>query len=152
MDEIDFAELFDRDMLGDDLESWLAESTMMTGSFKACALISGLIERRSRNDRKSGRQVTFSTDLIYDVLRRHQPDHLLLRCAREDAARGLIDVARLGLMLARIEGRILHVPLEHLSPFSVSVILEIGRQKSPGGAGEMILVEAADQLIAEATA
>ena len=152
MDGIDFAELFDRDMLGDDLESWLAESTMMKGSFKACALISGLIERRSRNDRKSGRQVTFSTDLIYDVLRRHQPDHMLLRCAREDAARGLIDVARLGLMLARIEGRILHVPLEHLSPFSVSVILEIGRQKSPGDAGEMILVEAADQLIAEATA
>ncbi len=152
MQGVDFAELFDRDMLGDDLESWLAESMMMKGSFKACALISGLIERRSRNDRKSGRQVTFSTDLIYDVLRRHQPDHLLLRCAREDAARGLIDVARLSLMLARIEGRILHVPLEHLSPFSVSVILEIGRQKSPGGAGEMILVEAADQLIAEATA
>ncbi len=149
---LDLTDLFARDMLGDDLEAWLAESAMMKGSFKACALIADLIERRTRGERKSGRQVTFSTDLVYDVLRRHQPDHLLLRCARDDAARGLVDVARLGQMLARIEGRIRHVPLDHLSPFSVSVILEIGRQTSPGTAGEMILTEAADQLIAEAIA
>jgi ATP-dependent Lhr-like helicase len=152
MDGLDFAELFAEDMLGDDLENWLAESAMMKGSFKNCALIAGLIERRFRADRKSARQVTFSTDLIYNVLRRHQPDHLLLRCAREDAARGLVDVARLGEMLARIKGRIRHMALDHLSPFSVSVIVEIGKQRSPGGAGEMILIDAADDLIAEAMA
>jgi ATP-dependent Lhr-like helicase len=150
MDDLDHAELFSSDMLGDDLEAWLAESAMMKASFKACALIAGLIERRSRGDRKTGRQVTFSTDLVYDVLRKYQPDHLLLRCAREDASRGLVDVARLGHMLVRVQGRILHVRLDHLSPFSVSVILEIGRQKSPGSAGEMILADAAEELIAEA--
>jgi ATP-dependent helicase Lhr and Lhr-like helicase len=144
------AALFDQDMLGDDLEAWLAESSMMKAAFKGCALIAGLIERRFPGQRKSGRQVTFSTDLIYDVLRRHQGDHLLLRCARQDAAHGLIDVARLGQMLARVRGRIRHVALDHLSPFSVSVILEIGRQRSPGGAGEMILAEAAEDLLAEA--
>jgi ATP-dependent Lhr-like helicase len=96
--------------------------------------------------------VTFSTDLVYDVLRRHQPDHLLLRCAREDAASGLIDVARLSELLARIKGRIRHMSLPHLSPFSVSVILEIGRQTSPGDAREMILAGAAEELIAEAIA
>jgi len=150
---LDMADLFAEDMLGDDLESWLAESTMMKAAFKACALIAGLIERRFPGEKKSARQITFSTDLIYDVLRRHQPDHLLLRCARDDAAKGLIDVARLGLMLARIRGRIRHVALDHLSPFSVSVILEIGRQRSPGeGAGEMILSDAAEDLIAEAVA
>ncbi|MEO8927225.1 MAG: helicase-related protein, partial [Caulobacteraceae bacterium] len=148
---LDFTDLFAQDMLGDDLEAWLAESAMMKGAFKGCALIASLIERRFRGERKSGREVTFSTDLIYDVLRRHQPDHLLLRCARDDAARGLIDVARLGQMLARIEGRVRHAPLDHLSPFSVSVILEIGRQRSPGGAGEMVLAEAAEDLIAEAS-
>ncbi len=149
---LDFADLFAQDMLGDDLESWLAESSMMKGAFKGCALIAGLIERRFRGERKSGRQVTFSTDLIYDVLRRHQGDHLLLRCAREDAARGLIDVGRLAQMLARVKGRIRHAALDRLSPFSVSVILEIGRQRSPGGAGDMILAEAAEDLIAEAVA
>jgi ATP-dependent Lhr-like helicase len=149
MDGLDMADLFAEDMLGDDLEAWLAESAMMKGAFKNCALISGLIERRFPGDRKSARQVTFSTDLVYDVLRRHQPDHLLLRCARADAAAGLIDVARLGEMLARIKGRIRHVVLPHLSPFSVSVMMEIGRQPSPGDAREMILDDA-EALIAEA--
>ena len=153
MDGLDFADLFDEDMLGDDLESWLAESAMMKGAFKAGALISGLIDRRSPKDRKSGRQISFSTDLIYDVLRRHQPDHLLLRCARADAAAGMIDVARLGRLLTRIKGRVRHAALDHLSPFSVSVILELGRQRAPGeGAGEMILIDAAETLIAEAVA
>ncbi|HXV01549.1 MAG TPA: ligase-associated DNA damage response DEXH box helicase [Caulobacteraceae bacterium] len=152
LDGLDMADLFAQDMLGDDLEAWLAESAMMKGAFKNCALIAGLIERRFPGDRKTARQVTFSTDLVYDVLRRHQPDHLLLRCAREDAAAGLIDVARLGDLLARIEGRIRHVSLPHLSPFSVSVILEIGRQTSPGDAREMILAGAAEELIAEAVA
>ncbi|MFI4935590.1 MAG: ligase-associated DNA damage response DEXH box helicase [Caulobacterales bacterium] len=152
MDRLDLGELFAEDMLGDDLESWLAESSMMKAAFKACALIGGLIERRFRGDQKSGRQISFSTDLVYDVLRRHQPDHLLLRCARADAARGLVDVARLGQLLTRIKGAILHANLDHLSPFSVPMILEIGKQRSPGGAGEMILIEAAETLIAEATA
>ncbi len=150
LENLDFAELFAQDMLGDDLESWLAESSMMKAAFKACALVAGLIERRFPGERKSGRQISFSTDLIYDVLRRHQSDHLLLKCARADAAKGLIDVGRLGDMLRRIKGRIRHAPLSHLSPFSVSVILEIGRQRSPGQAGEMILAETAEDLIAEA--
>lgn len=150
MDGLDFDELFGEDMLGDDLEAWLAESFMMKRAFKGCAIISGLIERRFPGHEKSGRQVTFSTDLIYDVLRRHQPDHLLLRCARDDAATGMIDVARLGQMLARIARRIRHSPLEHLSPFSVPILLEIGKERSPGSAGDMILAQAEEDLIAEA--
>ena len=151
LDGLDFANLFDSDMLGDDLEAWLAESFMMKRAFKGCAIISGLIERRFPGaEQKSGRQITFSTDLIYDVLRRHQPDHLLLRCARADAATGLIDVARLGDLLARIRGRIVHAPLDHLSPFSVPILLEIGKERTPGGAGDTILAEAEAELIAEA--
>jgi ATP-dependent Lhr-like helicase len=151
LDRLDLGELFSEDMLGDDLEDWLAESFMMKRAFKGCAVIAGLIERRFPGEQqKTGRQITFSTDLIYDVLRRHQPDHLLLRCARADAATGLIDVARLAQMLARIRGRIRHAPLPHLSPFSVSILLEIGKERSPGHAGEVILAEAEEDLIAEA--
>ncbi|WP_293676270.1 ligase-associated DNA damage response DEXH box helicase [uncultured Phenylobacterium sp.] len=152
MDSLDFAELFSEDMLGDDLEAWLSESFMMKRAFKACAIISGLIEKRFPGaETKTGRQITFSTDLIYDVLRRHEPDHLLLRCARADAATGLVDVARLGDMLTRIRGRIRHSPLDRLSPFSVPILLEIGKERSPGQAGERILAEAEEDLIAEAT-
>jgi ATP-dependent Lhr-like helicase len=140
MADLDFEALFEPDMLGDDLESWLDESFMMKRTFKACALISGLIERRQPGAEKTGRQVTFSTDLIYDVLRRHQPDHLLLRIARADAAAGLLDVARLGQLLTRIRGRIDHAALERPSPFSVPVLVQIGRERVDGGdAAEMIL-------------
>jgi ATP-dependent helicase Lhr and Lhr-like helicase len=151
MDELDLPDLFDQDMLGDDLEDWLNESFLMKRAFKACALIGGLIERRYPGEEKSGRQVTFSTDLIYDVLRKHQPDHLLLRCARMDAATGQLDVARLGDLLARIKGRIRHAALDKVSPFAVPIMLEIGRERAPGdAAADMILAEAEEDLIAEA--
>jgi len=148
--DLDYDDLFQPDMLGDDLESWLEESFMMKRTFRNCALISGLIERRQPGQEKTGRQVTFSTDLIYDVLRRHQPDHLLLRTARADAAAGLLDVARLGQLLTRISGQIRTKALERPSPFSVPVLVVIGRERVGGGdAADMILKESAEALIAE---
>ncbi|MFG1413118.1 ligase-associated DNA damage response DEXH box helicase [Xanthobacter sp. VTT E-85241] len=143
-------DLFDQDMLGDDLEAWLAESALMKRTFRYCAVIAGLIERRFPGKEKTGRQVTFSTDLIYDVLRRHQSDHILLRAARADAATGLLDVRRLGDMLARIKGRIAHQPLAHVSPLSVPVLLEIGRESVGGDASEALLAEAEEDLVREA--
>ncbi|MDB5456357.1 MAG: ligase-associated box helicase [Caulobacter sp.] len=150
MEDLDLDALFDQDMLGDDLEAWLEESFLMKRAFKGCALVAGLIERRYPGQEKSGRQVTFSTDLIYDVLRRHQPDHLLLRCARQDAATHQLDVARLGDMLARTKGRLRHAALARVSPFAVPIMLEIGRERAPGDASDMILADAEQDLIAEA--
>jgi ATP-dependent Lhr-like helicase len=150
LDDLDFDALFQEDMLGDDLEAWLGESYLMKRGFRQCATLSGLIERRSPGQEKSGRQVTFSTDLIYDVLRRHQPDHLLLRCARADAAQSSLDVARLGRLLARIKGRIRPVRLTKVSPFAVPVMLEIGREPVAGAAQEALLEASAAELIAEA--
>ena len=150
MDGIDPGELFAQDMLGDDLEAWLNESYMMKRTFKGCAQISGLIERRQPGGEKTGRQMTVSTDLLYDVLRRHQPDHLLLRCARADAAAGLLDVARLAQLLDRIRGRIVHKPLSRVSPFAVPVLLEIGRERVKGAGEDMVLAENESELVAEA--
>ena len=87
--KLDLNALFEPDMLGDDLEAWLAESALMKRTFRTCAVIAGLIPRRFTGEEKSRRQVLFSTDLIYDVLRKHQPDHVLLRAARADAADGV---------------------------------------------------------------
>ncbi|MEZ5821812.1 MAG: ligase-associated DNA damage response DEXH box helicase [Xanthobacteraceae bacterium] len=147
---IDFASLFAPDMLGDDLEAWLAESALMKRTFRNCALISGLIPRRFTGEEKSRRQVLFSTDLVYDVLRKHQTDHVLLRAARADAATGLLDLRRLGDMLARIQGRITHRELDHVSPLAVPVMLEIGRESVYGEAADELLAEAAEELVREA--
>jgi len=143
-------ELFDQDMLGDDLDAWLAESSLMKRTFRLAAVIAGLIERRHPGKEKSGRQVTMSTDLIYDVLRRHDPGHILLEAAWADAATGLLDIGRLGEFLARIKGRIRHQALERVSPLSVPILLEIGREQV-FGAHEDVLRSAAEDLINEAT-
>jgi ATP-dependent Lhr-like helicase len=148
--ELSLDALFDEDMLGDDLEEWLAESALMKRTFRSCAIIAGLIERRFPGEEKSRRQLTISTDLVYDVLRKHQPDHILLRAARADAATGLLDIRRLGDMLSRIKGRIVHKPLDHVSPLAVPVMLEIGRETVYGEASDTLLAEAADELVKEA--
>jgi ATP-dependent Lhr-like helicase len=148
--ELSLAALFDEDMLGDDLEAWLAETALMKRTFRTCAIIAGLIERRFTAEQKSRRQLTISTDLVYDVLRRHQPDHVLLRAARADAATGLLDIKRLGEALSRIQGRIIHKGLDRVSPLAVPVMLEIGREMVYGEAAETLLAEAAEDLIKEA--
>ncbi|MDR7143456.1 ligase-associated DNA damage response DEXH box helicase [Rhizobium sp. BE258] len=147
---LSLADLFDEDMLGDDLEEWLDESFLLKRTFRNCAVIAGLIERRHPGKEKSGRQVTVSADLIYDVLRSHEPDHILLQATRQDAGTGLLDISRLGDMLRRIKGHITHRALDHISPLAVPVMLEIGKEAVPGEAHDALLAEAADDLIAEA--
>ncbi|MEZ5851941.1 MAG: ligase-associated DNA damage response DEXH box helicase [Hyphomicrobiaceae bacterium] len=147
---LDPVRLMDEDMLGDDLEAWLAETTLMSRTFRHCAIIAGLIERRHPGREKTGRQVTFSSNLIYDVLRRHDPGHILLEAAYRDAATGLLDIARLQDFLRRVKGRIRHKPLTHVSPLAVPMILEMGREGVAGEAREALMREAADQLIREA--
>jgi ATP-dependent Lhr-like helicase len=147
---LSLSDLFDEDMLGDDLETWLDESFLLKRTFRNCAVIAGLIERRHPGKEKSGRQVTVSADLIYDVLRTHEPDHILLQATRQDAATGLLDIGRLGDMLRRIKGHITHRALEHISPLAVPVMLEIGKEHVHGEAHDALLAEAADDMIAEA--
>ncbi|WP_067221100.1 ligase-associated DNA damage response DEXH box helicase [Stappia indica] len=148
--QLSLDELFDEDMLGDDLDAWLAESSLMKRTFRTCAVIAGLIERRFPGQEKNGRQVTVSADLIYDVLRRHEPDHILLQATFADAATGLLDISRLGELLARIRGRIAHTSLARVSPLAVPVMLEIGKEPVFGEAQEALLAGAAGDLVKEA--
>ncbi|MDJ0947459.1 MAG: ligase-associated DNA damage response DEXH box helicase [Alphaproteobacteria bacterium] len=145
----DMDALFDQDMLGDDLEAWMDESAMLRRSFRNVAVIAGLIERRHPGHEKTGRQVTFNSDLIYDVLRRHEPRHILLRATRADAATGLTDVRRLGEMLVRVQGKIRHVRLDRVSPLAIPVLLEIGKEAVYGSARDRLLADEM-ALIAEA--
>ena len=142
--------LLAEDMLGDYLDAWLADSNLYKRTFRNCAMIAGLIQRRFPGSEKSGRQVTFSSDLIYDVLRQHEPDHVLLRATYADAGTGLLDIARLGDMLARVRGRIVTRRLDRVSPLAVPALLEISKEMVAGEVDEDILRENEDALIADA--
>ena len=143
-------QLFHEDMLGDDLEEWMADSYLLKRMFRNVALIAGLIEKRHPGREKTGRQVTISSDLVYDVLRRHEPDHILMRATWADAAGGLLDIARVGEMLSRIKGRIMHKRLDRISPLAVPIMVDIGKEMVGGAAGEDVLREAAEDLVREA--
>ena len=147
----DVNSLLSEDMMGDDLEEWLAESNLMKRTFRNVALIAGLIDRRYPGKEKTGRQMTFSSDLIYDVLRKYEPNHILLRATQDDAATGLLDIGRLGQMLGRIQGRIEFRQLKRVSPLAVPLMLEIGREAVHGDSMEDLLSDAAEDLIKEAT-
>lgn len=149
-ERLSFDELFSEDMLGDDLEAWLDESSLMKRTFRNCAMIAGLIERRHPGKEKTGRQMTMSSDLIYDVLYQHEPDHILIQATRRDAARGLLDIERLGQCLRRVRQHIVHKPLDRISPLAVPVMLEIGKEPIFGEGRESAMAEAADELLKEA--
>lgn len=147
----DVEALFAEDMLGDDLEEWMAESSVLKRTFRNVAVIAGLIDRRQPGRERSGRQLTVNSDLIYTVLRQHDPTHVLLRATHADAARGFVDLDRLAAMLKRIRGRILVRRLDRVSPLAVPVLLEIGRESVFGGGVDELFDRAARELIAEAT-
>jgi ATP-dependent Lhr-like helicase len=143
--------LFHEDLMLEDLHEWLEETPLLKRNFRDVAIISGLIERRYPGQQKTGKQVTMSTDLIYDVLRRYEPDHILLKAAQNDAYGGLIDLQRLGDMLKRIQGKIVHQKLEQVSPLSVPLILQISKETiNKKELGEYYLQEFEDELLEEA--
>ena len=146
----DIPDLFAPDMLGDDLEAWMAESSMLRRTFRNVAVIAGLIERQHPGQTGTRRQVTVNSDLVYDVLRRHQPDHVLLRATRAEAAGGLTDVDRLSDMLARVQDHVRVVRLSRVSPLAIPVMLDIGREFVRDQAGEDAMLAETEALLAEA--
>lgn len=146
----DAAPLFDAAALEAGLESWLMGNAVMKRTFRAAATIAGLIERNHPGLRTSGRQATFSSDILYDTLVKYDPDHLILRITRVEAMRGLIDFGRLREMLDRIGDRIDLVRLTRLPPLAAPLLLEVGRVPVAGAARERLLAEEAAQLMREA--
>jgi len=145
----DPAALLSPDILTDEFIEWVEGSNLLKRAFREVAVIGGLIERQHPGKRKTGKQVTFSTDLIYDVLRKYEPGHLLIEAAWADARARLTDVARLADLLERAAGTLLHQRLSRISPLAVPVLVLIGRE-SVGSADtdDALLIEAAAEQLA----
>jgi ATP-dependent Lhr-like helicase len=140
--------LFDLNRLQDGLDTWLASNAVMKRTFRASAIIAGLIERNLGGQRKSGRQATMSSDILYDTLIKYDPDHLLLQVTREEAMRGLVDFARIQDMTARVGDRIDHIALKRVSPLAAPLFLEAGKVPIRGLADERLLDEEITKILA----
>ena len=143
----DLTSLFDLECLKDGLDTWLAGNAVMKRTFRTSATIAGLIERNTPQARKSGRQATFSSDILYDTLLRYDPDHLLLEITRDEALRGLVDFSRIEEMMNRIDGRIDHRVLPQVTPLAAPLFLEMGRVPVKGDAEEHLLAQEAAHLM-----
>ena len=146
----DPAPLFSPDILEHEFVEWVQGSALLKRAFREVAIIGGLVERQQPGKKKTGRQVTFSTDLIYDVLRKYEPDHLLLRAAWADARARMTDIGRLAHLLDTASERIEHVDLDRVSPMAVPVLIMIGRESVAQGAAEDAMLIEAEALAAEA--
>tara|TARA_R110002124_G_scaffold100744_7_gene247976 strand:- start:11914 stop:14340 length:2427 start_codon:yes stop_codon:yes gene_type:complete len=146
----DPAPLLDRAALHAGLDRWLAGNAVMKRTFRTSAHIAQLIQRNAPQARKSGRQATFSSDILYDTLLKYDPDHLLLDITREEAMRGLVDFGRIEELLDRIEGRIDVVRLDRVTPLAAPMFLEVGKVSLDGAGRERLLEEEAARLMAEA--
>jgi ATP-dependent helicase Lhr and Lhr-like helicase len=144
------ASLFSADILRDEFVDWVEGSYLLKRAFREVAVISGLVERQHPGKRKTGKQVTFSTDLIFDVLRKYEPDHLLMEAAWADARTKMTDVDRLAGLMDRAVGSMIHVDLDRVSPLAVPVLVMIGHEHVASGATDDKLLIEAESLINEA--
>ena len=144
---IDPAPLFDLAALEAGLEGWLAGNAVMKRTFRASATIAGLIERNLGGQRKTGRQATMSSDILYDTLLKYDPDHLLMQITREEAMRGLVDFSRIREMAERVGDRIDLVRLDRVTPLAAPLFLEPGRVPVRGQADERLLEEEITRLL-----
>jgi ATP-dependent helicase Lhr and Lhr-like helicase len=146
----DPAALLSADIMADEFVDWVENSALLKRAFREVAVIGGLVERQIPGKRKTGRQVTFSTDLIYDVLRRYEPDHLLLKAAWADARTRMTDVGRLGALLDRAAQTMVHKSLDRITPLAVPVMAIVGRESVAQAAAEDALLLEAEALAAAA--
>ncbi len=142
--------LLSPDILANEFVDWVQDSYLLRRAFREVAVIGGLVERKHPGKRKTGRQVTFSTDLIYDVLKKYEPDHVLMQAAWADARTKLTDIARLAEVLETAAQRVVHVELEKVSPLAVPVMVMIGREAVPQGAADEELLLEAESLVGAA--
>jgi ATP-dependent Lhr-like helicase len=142
----DPAAMLSPDILTDEFVEWVQNSYILRRAFREVAVIGGLVERQHPGKRKSGKQVTFSTDLIYDVLRKYEPDHVLIQAAWADARARMTDIGRLGDLLDTAAERLVHIRLDRVSPMAVPVMVMIGRESLPAGAADDALLLEAESL------
>jgi ATP-dependent Lhr-like helicase len=150
VEEHHVAALISAEVLDAELEAWIMESPMLKRSFRRIAVIAGLTEQQTLGTRKTMKQVTFSTDLIYDVLLKHEPGHVLLGMARKDAERELLDLGRLRGFLAAFRERVLFMALSLPSPFAVPVILDVRTERVNGTGLDALLEQEANEVDADA--
>jgi len=75
-----------------ELDASLARSDLLKYHFRNAAQTGLMVYRNYFGEQKSVRKLQWSSEVIFNVLAQHEPDHVLLREARKDALHAFLDV------------------------------------------------------------
>ena len=98
--------------------------------FRDIARVSGLTPAAHPQARRSARQLQASASLFYDVFRKYDPGHALIRQAEREVLEAELDVKLISATLERLSRRTLVVkPLKRCSPLAFPLMVEGFREK-----------------------
>ncbi|MAZ07519.1 MAG: DNA ligase-associated DEXH box helicase [Rickettsiales bacterium] len=117
--------ILNQDEIKKSLNEWLNESSLFKRNFRKVATISGLIDRGFPKNRK---KISFNSDLIFEVLMKYEKDHVLIKAAKDESKRDLVEIDRLYFYLDRVKEKIIYKNLDRISPFSVPLMIEINKE------------------------
>lgn len=122
MDETEWRALFQIAGAEEALRASLADAPLVKWQFRVAAQTGLMVPRRVRGAERGGRSLQWSSEVIFDVLRRHEPDHPLLTEAYAEATLRFLDTPRALAFLSRASSlpwKLL--TLDRVSPFSFGI-------------------------------
>lgn len=123
--QVPWERIFSVKNLAHDLQAAVNFAELARKRFKEIAQIAGLVSTRAPGSRTSNRQLQVSAGLLYDVLLKYDPDHILLKQARQEALDQELHLPTLHESLVKLAAteRLLVQPVKH-TPFSFGLWAE----------------------------
>jgi len=126
MGEGELRSLFVREGVEDDLRQALKESDLVKWHFRGVAQTGLMVPRHLHGERRPSKAMQWSTEILFEVLRVHEPDHPLLEQAYHDATHAFLDIegaCRYLVEAERLPWRI--VPVAQITPFSFAIYASV---------------------------
>jgi ATP-dependent Lhr-like helicase len=150
LDHARWTQLIATSGLLDDIRASLNMSELARRQFREVARIAGMLHNGPPGRLRSQRQLQMSAGLLFDVLREHDPEHLLLAQAETEILENQLDYRRLQQTLRRLqtETLVLRQPAR-LTPLSFPLWAERMRQHAGNESWESQVAAAAAALGAQ---
>jgi ATP-dependent Lhr-like helicase len=104
------------------LSTALRQSEMLRYHFRNAAQTGLMVYRNVLSERRSIRKLTWSTEVIFNVLQQYEPEHVLMREARRDTLHTFIDAdGAIEFLRAQKQRPVKLIQLEHVAPLSFAM-------------------------------
>jgi ATP-dependent Lhr-like helicase len=118
----DLRALFRREGAEEALRAALAEASLVKWQFRGVAQTGLMVPRRVHGAERGARMLQWSSEILFEVLRKHEPDHPLLVEAYAEATLRFLDLPRALDFLSAVHAEPWDVrEIDRVSPFSFGI-------------------------------